>query len=92
MSSDDQVMDQSQPSQSAPLEQSSIEGGQTRASCWDVKLSLPIALIQSRRDMSRGLQIGGLATATRLTSQQPQVDPQVEREQIAERDRRVQKE
>ncbi len=40
--------------------------------------------------MSRGLQVGELATGTGLTSRQPRVDLQEEREQIAERDCRIQ--
>ncbi len=92
MSSDDQAMDQSQLCHSALLEQGSSTGGQTRPSHWDVKPSLPILLIWPIRDVSRGLQSGGPTTGTGFTSRQPQVDPQEERKQIAERDQRVQKE
>ncbi len=42
--------------------------------------------------MSKGWPKVGLAIGTGLTSQQLQVDPQEEREQIAKRDQRVQKE
>ncbi len=84
MNSDDQVMDQS-----APSGQSSItggRGGRTEPSRWDVKPSLLVPLIRPRRDVSKGLQARGSVMGTGLTSRQLQVDPQEEREQIAERD------
>ncbi len=53
-------------------DQGSQESKRSRLSCWDIKPSIPIPLIQLRRDVMKELKMGGLTTG--LTSQQPQVD------------------
>ncbi len=53
---------------------------------------LLILLIRPGGDVLKGWQVGGPAMGTGLTSQQPHMDPQEEREQLTKRDQRVQKE
>ncbi len=80
MSGEDQAMDQG-----AASDQGSQESKRSQLSCWDIKPSIPIPLIQPRHDVIKELKIGGPTTG--LTSRQPQVDETQERLQRAKRDR-----
>ncbi len=83
MSSDDQAMDQG-----AASDQGSQESRRSRPSCWDVKPSIPIPLIQPRCDTTKELKKGGPTAG--VTSRQLQVDEMQERQQRADRDCRSQ--
>ncbi len=62
----------------------------SRSTRWDVPPMIPIPLVEPRRDLTRELEKG--RSAGGLVSRRPEMDPEQEQIQTAERDRHVQEE